>query len=322
MLEVFSEYDEAERLFLPNFTKESFGHDTGNKSKPKYPEHFSVVEYQKLSTAVERRTYRNSKDLRNKDRESTETECRPEHSDSRLCYTQLRGQKCLDPQCVFIHEFRVPRHLRLCNEWKKGCCADGQSCVYLHSEYPCHFHYLGLNYKRHDPKNCRFYHGGPLPKEYEEMFIESLDLKRYPKSREMYDNRLIQLKAEASNTTIAERQADSINCHDKTEQQVATAKQSIAPTESEIDVNNEVIDQDDRLKETVSESTIAERDAAINDRSTEQQETEIRSVALAESETERSVGTVADDKGACNQRDHECEFHLPNNLMKKQQANW
>lgn len=325
MLEDMTEFDEAERLCLPNFNKELFVQATRNKINQNYPEHFNVHEYQKLTTAVERRKYRNSNDLRNNIEKTAKCENMPEHSDSRLCYKLLRGQKCLDPSCVFIHEFRLPRKLRLCNEWKKGFCADGHSCFYLHSEFPCRFHYLGLNYIRHDPKTCRFYHGGPLPKEYEDMLLESIDLKRYPKSREMYENQMIRVKATASNSTNAERKADTVCGYETTDYQ-DTDKCSTALIEKslETDVDNKVNDSIDcqqkdqecdqriQLNATACNSMNAERKAETicGHRSTEQEEIEGLSVTQVEGVIEKSETVVNDevnDKDECRQKDEECE---------------
>lgn len=190
--EIITEFDEVERLCLPNY---NFQQTTRNKFEQNFPKHYYVAEYQNLSTPSERREYRNSKDLRNNHKNHVEAE----QTELRICFTQLLGQRCDNKTCSFKHELRLPTKLRLCSDWKKGSCAVGQFCTYLHSEFPCFFHYLGL---QHDSNSCRYYHGGPLPKEYEEMFLNSIDLKRHPMSIEMYKNRIVQLKATASTSTI------------------------------------------------------------------------------------------------------------------------
>lgn len=209
-----TEFDEAERLFLPNFNNKSF-QATRKEVTQNYPDDWNVDEYQKLKTEAERRNYRNSKDLRNHLEENINV---PEYSDHRICHIHNRGEKCVDETCVFTHELRLQRRLRLCTDWKSGACPRGQFCLFLHSEFPCRFHYLGLPNPRHDPKTCRYYHGGPLPEEYEEMFLKSVE-RIFPTSREMYNNQLIHLKATACSLAIVGREADMIRVRGSTMQQ-------------------------------------------------------------------------------------------------------
>lgn len=193
-----SEFDEVERLCLPKY---KFKPKTPNE--PNYPKCYNVQEYQKLNTAAERRKYRDSKDLR---KTASNNDNQPSQLESLSldlpCFKQLRGHKCENPVCSYKHEFRVPKRLRLCKDWKKGSCPAGQFCSYLHSEFPCRFHYLGMKNSRHDPKTCRFYHGGPLPKEYEEMFLDSIDPNKCPSFQEMYEKQSIQLAVIGLTTNV------------------------------------------------------------------------------------------------------------------------
>lgn len=229
--ELITEFDEAERLCLPNINMDSFV-QRNNNMDPKYPKHYNANEYENLGTAVERQKYRNRKDLRNNPGNTTGT--LPEPSDHRICFTQLRGQKCGDGTCLFRHDFRLPRKLRLCSGWKNGTCADGQFCLYLHSEFPCRVHYLGLKNVRHDLNTCRYYHGGSLPKEYEEMFLESIDLERHPMSLEMYKNQAIRLKGIACDLPIQPKK-EFID-PTSTEKQEVEKCSITPPVESAIDV--------------------------------------------------------------------------------------
>lgn len=231
---IISEFDEAERLCLPNY---NFLQTTSNRVDQNYPKYYNVDEYQNMETAVERRKYRHSKDLRNHLKGNTDDV--PQHPEHRICFTQLRGRKCGDETCLFKHDFRLPRKLRLCSDWKNGFCALGEFCLHLHSEFPCRVHYLGLKTLKHDPKTCRYHHGGPLPKEYEDMFLKSIDLVRHPMSIEMYKSQLIQLKgAVTGHSTIAEPKSDVNRCGDEFTEKQEAVERDILPAENGI---NEVI---------------------------------------------------------------------------------
>lgn len=201
---VFTELDESELLCLPNFNKKSSLQSNESKIHNKYPENYCADEYRTLKTPEERRKYRNSKDLRKKIPNKTE------QIGKGICFSLFRGERCQNQTCIYGHEFRLPKKLRICKDWKKGFCANGQFCYYLHSEFPCLFHYLGLENTRHDPKICPYYHGGPLCEEYEEMFLGSINLKHYPLANEMYKkNQLVQLKKTECNSKDAVREVNT-----------------------------------------------------------------------------------------------------------------
>ncbi|XP_037027361.1 uncharacterized protein LOC119068065 [Bradysia coprophila] len=216
---VWTELDEIERLCLPNY---KFVPTTHSEIKPNYPEHYDVDKYLALQTAAERRQYRNSNDIRKNIHSKSDESEWADPSEHRLCHKQLRGQRCDNPICSFKHGFRLPRKLRLCSEWRKGACADGNGCLYLHSEFPCRYHYLGMTSRKHDVKACRYYHGGPLPKEYEDMFLATIDVEKLPMFRVMYSKRLDQLRGQLSEAatvddrTIVEGKGDLISSHEPT----------------------------------------------------------------------------------------------------------
>lgn len=219
MPNVWTEFDEIERLCIPNY---KFVPTIPSESKQNYPEHYDVKKYLALRSAVERRQYRNSKDLRKAIPSNPDESDWTDHAEHRLCHKQLRGYRCDNPMCSFKHEFRLPRKLRLCSEWRKGACPDGNACLYLHSEFPCRYHYLGMHSVKHDVKTCRYYHGGPLPKEYEDMFLDTIDSTKLPMFRQMYSKRVGELRGGQPGETVGdpvvvERKADTISSHESHE---------------------------------------------------------------------------------------------------------
>lgn len=50
--------------------------------------------------------------------------------------------------------------LELCKFYIMDCCAKGDKCSYMHSEFPCKFYHTGLSCAQGD--NCKFAHGKPL----------------------------------------------------------------------------------------------------------------------------------------------------------------
>lgn len=62
--------------------------------------------------------------------------------------------------CPYSHEVMPPMKLELCKFYLMECCAKGDKCLYMHSEFPCKFYHTGLPCYAGD--NCRFAHGKPL----------------------------------------------------------------------------------------------------------------------------------------------------------------
>lgn len=50
--------------------------------------------------------------------------------------------------------------LELCKFYQMECCAKGDKCLYMHSEFPCKFYHTGLPCP--SGNNCKFAHGKPL----------------------------------------------------------------------------------------------------------------------------------------------------------------
>lgn len=62
--------------------------------------------------------------------------------------------------CQFSHEAVPPMKLELCKFYLMDCCAKGDKCSYMHSEFPCKFYHTGLNCAQGE--NCKFAHGKSL----------------------------------------------------------------------------------------------------------------------------------------------------------------
>lgn len=245
---VLTEFDEAELLCLPNFNRSSSSQTNETKIHNQYLENYNAEEYLNLKTPEDRRKYRNAKDLRKRIHNKTENIFQG------ICFTLFRGEKCLDKTCIYGHAFRLPKNLRLCKHWKKGLCASGQFCLYLHSEFPCLFHYLGLINTRHDPKTCPYYHGGPLCKEYEQMFLDSINLDHYPLAKEMYKNQAAYLKEAVYNSVDAAHKANPNTDNLSMERQTTPQFQSSAmPLVERVSVP-----KSERSFETVVKNLLAE----------------------------------------------------------------
>ncbi|XP_066144559.1 protein suppressor of sable isoform X1 [Euwallacea fornicatus] len=76
-----------------------------------------------------------------------------------VCVFYLQG-KCQKNDCPYSHEVSPPMKLELCKFYLMDCCAKGENCSYMHSEFPCKFYHTGL--PCNSGKDCKFAHGAPL----------------------------------------------------------------------------------------------------------------------------------------------------------------
>ncbi|XP_050299416.1 protein suppressor of sable isoform X3 [Anthonomus grandis grandis] len=76
-----------------------------------------------------------------------------------VCVFYLQG-KCQKNDCPYSHEVSPPMKLELCKFYLMECCAKGENCSYMHSEFPCKFYHTGLPCIA--GKDCKFAHGKPL----------------------------------------------------------------------------------------------------------------------------------------------------------------
>lgn len=53
------------------------------------------------------------------------------------------------------------------------CCAKREKCLYMHSDFPCKFYYLGMT--DHDRSTCKFAHGRPLNDQLRNILLKHLE---------------------------------------------------------------------------------------------------------------------------------------------------
>ncbi|XP_053683706.1 protein suppressor of sable-like [Sabethes cyaneus] len=66
-----------------------------------------------------------------------------------------------------------PRKMELCKFYLMDCCAKREKCLYMHSDFPCKYYYLGLKCK--DKEKCLFSHGEPLTEELRAILLKHLE---------------------------------------------------------------------------------------------------------------------------------------------------
>lgn len=114
----------------------------------------------------QKRKLRSQRDVRYSNKppkKATEDEAAAEEKE--FCYDHLIGRCRSETECGRWHQLRPPRFFGVCKFYLTGCCANGESCEYMHEDFPCRFYYLDLPHPNSvDANNCRFRHGGPLPK--------------------------------------------------------------------------------------------------------------------------------------------------------------
>lgn len=123
-------------------------------------------------TPAQARQVRQNMDKRYKNKKNSKNE----KIEQILCRGHLTDN-CHRIDCQQIHQMRLPRRMRVCKFYVGGECKKHGNCVYLHSEFPCKFYYLGYPHPKHptSDKKCRFSHGGPLSKEMKENFLRYLE---------------------------------------------------------------------------------------------------------------------------------------------------
>lgn len=100
------------------------------------------------------------------------------------------------------------RKLELCKFYLMDCCAKRNNCLYMHSDFPCKYYYLGLHCILKDKNKCKFQHGAPLTDNVRTILLKHLEtapkeiLGDFPRiSREnackMLDETALDLKAKS-----------------------------------------------------------------------------------------------------------------------------
>ncbi|XP_021711872.1 protein suppressor of sable-like [Aedes aegypti] len=71
------------------------------------------------------------------------------------------------------HRNSGPRKMELCKFYLMDCCAKREKCLYMHSDFPCKYYYLGLKCK--EKEKCLFSHGEPLSDELRAILMKHLE---------------------------------------------------------------------------------------------------------------------------------------------------
>ncbi|XP_055676798.1 protein suppressor of sable isoform X2 [Lutzomyia longipalpis] len=71
------------------------------------------------------------------------------------------------------NESRHQRKMELCKFYLMDCCAKREKCLYMHSDFPCKYYYLGLNCINRD--TCKFSHGRPLTNQLRGILLKHLE---------------------------------------------------------------------------------------------------------------------------------------------------
>lgn len=133
----------------------------------------------KMSNA-DTRKYRAERDLRylHKNAEQPSHEQKVEEFDEEsnlFCVHHLTG-KCHKITCKRVHQMREPRLFGVCKFFLTKSCMKGESCEFMHSEFPCRYYYLDLEHpKCSNEIECQFNHGGPLNKEMNRYFKKHIE---------------------------------------------------------------------------------------------------------------------------------------------------
>ncbi|XP_056641059.1 protein suppressor of sable isoform X1 [Diorhabda sublineata] len=89
-----------------------------------------------------------------------------------VCVFYLQG-KCQKNDCPYSHEAVPPMKLELCKFYLMDCCAKGDKCSYMHSEFPCKFYHTGLHCTQGD--DCKFAHGKALSESLKQILFKHIE---------------------------------------------------------------------------------------------------------------------------------------------------
>lgn len=89
-----------------------------------------------------------------------------------ICLYYLQG-KCNDEHCQYSHDCVQPLKLELCKFYLLDCCAKGDKCLYMHSDFPCKYYHTGIPCPFAD--DCKFAHGGPLPESVKQILFKHIE---------------------------------------------------------------------------------------------------------------------------------------------------
>ncbi|GAB0091167.1 hypothetical protein DMENIID0001_059790 [Sergentomyia squamirostris] len=73
------------------------------------------------------------------------------------------------------NESRQPRKMELCKFYLMDCCAKREKCLYMHSDFPCKYYYLGFTCVNREEGTCKFSHGRPLTNQLRGILLKHLE---------------------------------------------------------------------------------------------------------------------------------------------------
>lgn len=89
-----------------------------------------------------------------------------------VCLHYLQGH-CDDDNCPYSHETVQPMKLELCKFYLLECCAKGDKCLYMHSDFPCKYYHTGIPCPFEE--TCKFAHGGPLSEGLKQILFKHIE---------------------------------------------------------------------------------------------------------------------------------------------------
>lgn len=120
--------------------------------------------------------------------------CKETEDEQQFCHDHLVGRCKSSAECGRWHQLRQPRYFGVCKYYIAGCCKNGDLCQFMHEDFPCRFYFLDLDHpKKMDKDNCRFRHGGPLPRRLYFYFQKQIEMwvkEMCKETPEQFDNML------------------------------------------------------------------------------------------------------------------------------------
>lgn len=173
--------DPFELMFFPANYDPSPLHSQHRQSSDEYNRKQNYINKIKKMSNADKRKHRAERDLRylhkNAEQPSHEHEKVEEFDEeSKLfCVHHLIG-KCNKTTCKRVHQMREPRLFGVCKFFLTKSCSKGESCEFMHSEFPCRYYYTDLEHPKNTNEDvCQFNHGGPLNKKMNRYFRKHIE---------------------------------------------------------------------------------------------------------------------------------------------------
>lgn len=164
-----------ELLFIPKQYDPTPLRQTTTKNPNDLVRNRKYMEKIKDNGPNEHRQLRAKQDTRYLHHKSNELSLLKTNDERLFCVDHLNG-RCKADACDKYHQLRNPRLFGVCKYYLGGSCRDGDSCPYMHEEFPCRYYYLNIPHPKAMGMNeCRFKHGGPLTPQLCRYFKKQLE---------------------------------------------------------------------------------------------------------------------------------------------------